>query len=157
MEFKQTQLDNGLTIIAETTASASMAAGFFVRTGSRDETPEIAGVSHFLEHMVFKGTERRSAFEVNLAFDEMGAMYNAFTSEENTVYFGAVLPEYQGRLLDLLCDIMRPALREEDFTVEKQVILDEIALYEDQPSFRVYDKLMSAFFEGHPQGKGSGQ
>ncbi len=153
MEFKQTQLDNGLTIIAEVNpASASMAAGFFVRTGSRDETPEVSGVSHFLEHMVFKGTQRRTAFDVNREFDEMGARYNAFTSEENTVFFGAVLDEFQDRLLDLLCDILRPALRDEDFQVEKGVILEEIALYEDQPKFQVYDKLMSGFFANHPLG-----
>ncbi len=153
MEFKQTQLDNGLTVIVELNpAAASMAAGFFVRTGSRDETPEVAGVSHFLEHMIFKGTERRSAFDVNREFDQMGAMYNAFTSEENTVYFGAVLPEFQDRLLDLLCDILRPALRGEDFDIEKNVIVEEIALYQDRPSYRTYEMLMGRYFAGHPLG-----
>ena len=74
MEFKNTTLDNGLTIVAEVNgAAASMAAGFFVRTGSRDETPNISGVSHFLEHMVFKGTARRTPMDVNREFDEMGA------------------------------------------------------------------------------------
>lgn len=153
MEFRHTQLDNGLNIVTEVNpAAASMAAGFFVQTGSRDETPEISGVSHFLEHMMFKGTPRRSPFDVNREFDEMGANYNAFTSEENTVYYGAVLPEFQTRLLDLLGDILRPALREEDFEIEKNVIIDEIALYEDMPRFRVYDRLMSEFFAGHPLG-----
>ncbi|MDY6913373.1 MAG: pitrilysin family protein [Planctomycetota bacterium] len=153
MEFKQTKFENGLTIVAEVNpAAASMAAGFFVRTGSRDETSAVSGVSHFLEHMMFKGTKRRSAFDVNREFDEMGASYNAFTSEENTVYFAAVLPEFQARILDLLCDIMRPALRAEDFEVEKKVILDEIARYQDIPQFRVYDKLMSEHFAGHPLG-----
>jgi len=153
MEFASSKLDNGLTIVTEVNPAArSMAAGFFVKTGSRDETPDVAGVSHFLEHMVFKGTDRRSAFDVNLDFDRLGAHYNAFTSEENTVFYGWVLPEHQTRLLDLLCDILRPALREEDFSVEKNVILDEIARYEDQPRFRVYDKLMAAHFAGHPLG-----
>jgi len=153
MRFEHTTLDNGLTVVAEVNdAAASMAAGFFVRTGSRDETGDVAGVSHFLEHMIFKGTDRRSAFDVNLDFDRMGANYNAFTSEENTVFYGAVLPEYQDRLLDLLCDILRPSLREEDFTVEKNVILDEIALYQDMPKFRVYDNLMTAHFTPHPLG-----
>ena len=153
MQFKHTKLENGLTIIAEVNpAAASMAAGFFVRTGSRDEMPDVSGVSHFLEHMVFKGTERRSAFDVNREFDEIGASYNAFTSEENTVYYAAVLPEFQTRMLELLCDIMRPALRAEDFEVEKKVILDEIARYQDIPRFRVYDKLMSEHFASHPLG-----
>ena len=153
MQFHQTQLDNGLTIIAETNDSvASMAAGFFVRTGSRDEWPDVAGVSHFLEHMMFKGSAARSAEEVNLGFDEIGASYNAMTSEEKTVYFGGALPEHQQRLVDLLCDLLKPALRQEDFDVEKQVILDEIALYEDQPTFRTYVKLMETYFDGHPLG-----
>jgi len=151
MEFTHTTLDNGLTIIGEVNpAAASMAAGFFVRTGSRDETSEVAGVSHFLEHMMFKGTARRSAFDVNREFDEIGASYNAFTSEENTVYYAAVLPEYMEGVVDLLGDMLRPALRQEDFDVEKNVIIDEIARYEDTPSYRVYEKAMAQFFAGHP-------
>jgi 16S rRNA G1207 methylase RsmC len=95
MEFKKKVLDNGLTIIGEVNeASLSAAVGFFCKTGSRDETDEISGVSHFLEHMMFKGTEKMSALEVNEAFDHLGAKFNAFTSEENTVYYAAVLPEY---------------------------------------------------------------
>ena len=151
MKLKHAQLDNGLTIIAEVRqTAASMAAGFFVRTGARDETPDVAGVSHFLEHMVFKGTARRSPLEVNRQFDSMGANYNAFTSEENTVFYGAVLPEYQDDLLDLLCDILRPSLRKEDFDLEKNVILDEIARYEDMPRYRVYEMLLAEYFRPHP-------
>jgi len=153
MEFRTETLDNGLTIVGEiNTDAASMAAGFFCRTGSRDESPEVLGVSHFLEHMVFKGTPRRTALQVNLEFDQMGANYNAFTSEENTVFYGAVLPEYQDRLVDLLGDILRPSLRQDDFDMEKKVILDEIALYEDHPHFRVYDRLMTEYFHSHPLG-----
>ncbi len=151
MEFKEAQLPNGLKIIGEfSPAAASLAAGFFVRTGSRDETPEVAGVSHFLEHMMFKGTEQRTAFDINRQFDDMGANYNAFTAEENTVYYGAVLPEFQDRLLDLLGDMLRPALRVDDFETEKNVILEEIALYDDRPQFRLYEKLMATHFAGHP-------
>ena len=87
MEFLSHVLENGLEIVAECNGEAhSTALGFFVRTGSRDETDAVAGVSHFLEHMLFKGTPSRSADDVNREFDEMGAHYNAFTSEENTVY-----------------------------------------------------------------------
>jgi len=153
MEFTRSTLDNGLTVIAEINpAAASMAVGFFAKTGSRDETPEVAGVSHFLEHMMFKGTGRRSAFDVNREFDEMGANYNAFTSEENTVYYAAVLPEFQLRAVDLLGDMLRPSLRQEDFDTEKNVILEEIALYQDMPAFRVHEQLMGGFFAGHPLG-----
>ena len=151
MEFKTTTLANGLTIIGEVNPSAkSLAAGFFAKTGSRDETDEISGVSHFLEHMIFKGTDRRNPLEVNLEFDELGASYNAFTSEENTVYYAGVLPEFQTAMLDLMGDLMRPALRQEDFDMEKEVILDEIARYEDQPTFKMYEHLMAAHFAGHP-------
>jgi predicted Zn-dependent peptidase len=153
MEFHRTVLDNGLTIVAESNPqSASMAAGFFVRTGSRDEAADVSGVSHFLEHMAFKGTARRSPFDVNRDFDRLGAEYNAFTSEENTVYYGAVLSEFQTDLLDILSDILRPALRVEDFEIEKNVILDEIARYQDQPAYQVYEKLMGEHFRGHPLG-----
>ena len=154
MKFQKTQLTNGLEIIAEVDPSAaSMAGGFFVRTGSRDETANISGVSHFLEHMVFKGTERRSAMDVNLEYDRMGAQYNAFTSEENTVFYASVLPEFQDDCLDILCDILRPSLRTDDFDLEKGVIHEEIAMYEDRPQFRLYDKLMGGHFAGHPLGK----
>ncbi|MHC4715465.1 MAG: M16 family metallopeptidase [Planctomycetota bacterium] len=153
MEFKQAQLPNGLKIVGEINPdAATLAVGLFVRTGSRDETAQVAGVSHFLEHMMFKGTDRRTAFDINREFDEMGAHYNAFTAEENTVYFGAVLPEFQDRLLDLLGDMLRPALREDDFDTEKNVILEEIALYDDRPHFRLYEKLMARHFAGHPLG-----
>jgi len=150
VEFKQVRLANGLTIIAELMESArSMALGFFVRTGSRDETPEVSGVSHFLEHMMFKGTDKRSALEVNLEFDAMGAKYNAFTSEENTVYYAAVLPEYQKRVLDLWADLMRPALRGEDFEMEKGVICEEIAMYKDLPHYDVMDQCRRLHFGEH--------
>src|SRR5947208_16452589 len=106
---------NGLQIIGETSPSArSVALGFFVRTGSRDETPDVSGVTHFLEHMVFKGTPKRSALDVNREFDRIGADYNAFTSEENTVFHAAVLPEYVPAAVDVLADILRPSLRPED-------------------------------------------
>jgi len=153
VDFRQTQLDNGLTVIAEVNpAAASLAVGFFVVTGSRDETPALGGVSHFLEHMVFKGTSRRQALDVNREIDEMGADCNAGTTEENTIFYASVLPAFRERLIDLLADILRPALRQDDFDTEKQVILDEIALYEDQPQFRVYEKLMAEHFDGHPLG-----
>jgi predicted Zn-dependent peptidase len=154
VKFQQTTLPNGLEIVAECDDAAySTAVGFFVKTGARDETDQISGVSHFLEHMVFKGTPNRTADEVNREFDEMGADYNAFTSEENTVYHAAVLPEYQNRAVALLADIMRPSLRDEDFNTEKQVIIEEIRMYDDQPPFGVDDKCRAALFGDHPLGR----
>lgn len=151
MEFLEHRLPNGLEIVAERNAQAySTALGFFVKTGSRDETDELAGVSHFLEHMMFKGTPTRTADDVNREFDEMGAHYNAFTSEEGTVYYAAVLPEYQRSALELLADIMRPSLRQEDFDTEKKVIIEEIRMYEDQPPFGADDRCKAAHFGRHP-------
>ncbi|MBY0513152.1 MAG: insulinase family protein, partial [Gemmataceae bacterium] len=134
MPFHHHALPNGLTLIGESSPSArSIALGFFVRTGSRDETPEVSGVSHYLEHMMFKGTPRRTAHDVNLDFDRIGASNNAYTSEENTVYYAAVLPEYLPQAVDVLADILRPSLRDADFDMEKGVILNEIKMYDDQP------------------------
>ena len=151
MQFSHHLLDNGLRVVVEhNPASHSLSLGFFVNTGARDETDEIAGVSHFLEHMLFKGTDRRTTEQVNEEFDELGAHYNAFTSEEHTVYFASLLPEKQTEVVDLLCDIMRPALRGEDFLLEQQVILEEIQMYDDQPPFGADEKIRAAFFAGHP-------
>ena len=153
MEFKHTQLDNGLTVVGEiNTAAQSAAVGFFVRTGSRDETSEVSGVSHFLEHMMFKGTDNLSAAEVNEAFDRLGAKYNAFTSEENTVYYAAVLPEYLLAVTELWSRLMRPSLRRQDFDIEKNVIKEEIAMYKDLPQFDVMDRCKTLHFKDHPCG-----
>jgi predicted Zn-dependent peptidase len=154
MEFLKHTLPNGLEIVAECNGEAySTALGFFVKTGARDETDAVAGVSHFLEHMAFKGTSTRSADDVNREFDEMGAHHNAFTNEENTVYYAAVLPEYLDRAVELLGDILRPALREDDFTTEKQVILEEIEMYEDQPPFGADEKARALYFGSHSLGR----
>lgn len=151
MKFEHRQLSSGLTLIAESNPAAhSVAAGYFVRTGSRDETPAVSGVSHFLEHMAFKGDERYSADDINRIFDEIGARYNASTSEEITMYYAAVLPEYLERTLELLTTLMQPSLRQDDFDMEKNVILEEISMYDDQPSFTCYDNAMATHFCSHP-------
>ena len=141
MTFHHQTLANGLTILGETNPAAlSVALAFWVKTGSRDETPEVSGVSHFLEHMVFKGTERRDAFTVNRDFSRIGADNNAWTSEENTVFHAVVLPEFLPQVVDVLADILRPSLRKEDFDMEKKVILDEIVRYEVQPGWSAYEQ-----------------
>jgi predicted Zn-dependent peptidase len=151
MDFRHTTLANGLTIIGEPNPIArSMALGFFVRTGARDESPELHGCTHFLEHMVFKGTPRRTAMQVNIDFDRIGANYNAYTSEENTVFHAAVLPEYLPQAVDILTDILRPSLRPEDFDMEKKVIIEEIQMYADEPMWSVYDEAKTLFFGPHP-------
>jgi predicted Zn-dependent peptidase len=151
--FRTHTFPHGLELVGEVIPQArSAAVGFYVRTGSRDETPAESGVSHFLEHMMFKGTPRRSAMDVNLDFDRIGASYNAFTSEELTAYYAAVLPEYVAPAVDVLTDILRPSLRQDDFDTEKLVILEEIGMYADMPSAAAFDKAREAYFAGHPLG-----
>ncbi len=150
MQFHKTELSNGLQIIGEINPSVqSVAVGFFVRTGSRDETDEVSGVSHFLEHMAFKGNEKYTAEDINRIFDDVGARYNASTSEEITLYYAAILPEYLERTFELLSVLLQPSLRQDDFDMEKNVILEEIGMYQDQPSFTAYENLMQIHFKGH--------
>jgi predicted Zn-dependent peptidase len=151
MQFKHKQLQNGLTIISEIQPPAQTAAmGFFVRTGSRDENAAVSGVSHFLEHMLFKGTDTLSWQQVNEAFDGLGASFNAFTGEENTVYFAAVLAEYLPEVAKLWSQLMRPALRENDFDIEKNVILEEIAMCKDLPRYEILEDARALHFGSHP-------
>jgi len=154
MQYHQYELSNGLNIVAELTPSVhSVAAGFFVRTGARDEISDVSGVSHFLEHMAFKGNDKYSADDVNRIFDEVGARYNASTGEDVTTYYAAVLPEYLGTTMEMLAVLMQPSLRQDDFDMEKNVILEEIGMYDDMPSFTAYDNVMATHFFGHPLGQ----
>jgi predicted Zn-dependent peptidase len=151
LEFHQHQLPNGLQIIAEADPNAhSFAAGLYVNAGSRDESPPINGVSHFLEHMMFKGSSKYTWEDVNRIFDEIGARYNAATTQENTSYYANVLPEFTERAIEHLSYLLRPSIRQEDFDTEKKVILEEIAMHQDDPGFRVYEALMKTHFGNHP-------
>ncbi len=152
-EFKHATLPNGLRVVAETDPrSYSMSLGYFVRAGSRNELDPQSGLSHFLEHMMFKGTAKRSAEDVNRELDELGGQSNAYTSEEQTVYYATVLPKFQDRIVDLLTDMMTPVLDETEFETERNVILEEIAKYEDQPPFGGFERAMEIFFS--PRGLG---
>ncbi len=149
--FKHHRLSNGLTIVGEVDPAAhTSAAGFFVKTGARDEAPALMGVSHFLEHMMFKGTETLSADELNRAFDAIGARNNAYTSNEMTCFYAQALPEHMPRIVELLGTMMRPALRDADFTMERGVILEEIAMYKDNPFWILYESCVEKHFGAHP-------
>jgi predicted Zn-dependent peptidase len=151
--FQQHVCGNGLRVIAEVDPAAHTAAsGFFVKTGARDERTPLMGVSHFLEHMMFKGTADLSAEELNRRFDGMGARNNAFTSGEMTCFYAQVLPERLGEANDLLARMMRPALRQDDFDREKSVILEEIAMYKDEPLSVLYDAVNESHYRGHTLG-----
>ena len=151
IEFKRTTLPNGLTVAAEVDPDAHTAAiGFFVKTGARDEDPALMGVSHFLEHMMFKGTQTRTAEDVDREFDSIGADHNAFTTTELTAFWAHALPEHVPQAAEILADILRPALRADDFEDERSVILEEIAMYEDQPFWVLYERTMEAFYRDYP-------
>ncbi len=151
MQFRTAVLENGLTIIAEVDPAAhTAAAGFFVKTGARDEATPLMGVSHFLEHMMFKGTGDLSAEDLNRAYDEIGARNNAYTSNEMTCFYAQILPEHVPTGVDLLGRMMRPALRGADFDTEKGVILEEIAMYKDKPFWVLYEKAIEQHYGTHP-------
>lgn len=144
-------LDNGLRIVVETMPDVSSAAvGFLVDTGARDETPEQAGVSHFLEHMMFKGTPRRDWSQITIDFDRMGSTYNAYTSIDRTVYYGWVRKNDIGRQVELLADMLESTIPQEEFDKEKQVVLEEIAMAKDSLDHVAFDFLQEKVFEGHP-------
>jgi predicted Zn-dependent peptidase len=153
-EFFQNRLPNGLQIVGQRMPDLeSVSVCFFARTGARDEhDPAIFGVSHFLEHMVFKGTASRDAERITLDFNRMGAEFNAYTSVEQTVYYARVLGQYLPNAVDLLSDMMRPRLDGHDFALERNVILEEIARSEDVPTSQAYRRLMQTYFEDHPLG-----
>jgi len=152
--FYTHRLNNGLQIVGQPMPDfESVAVSYYVHTGSRDEKdPVIAGVSHFLEHMVFKGTKSLDWQEITLAFNKIGAELNAFTSHESTVYYARVLGEYLDRAVELLSDMMYPRLAESDFETEKEVIVNEIARSEDQPYNITYRRMMQTYFGDHPLG-----
>ncbi len=130
----------------------SVALGLWVRTGSRNETPAQAGVSHFLEHLLFKGTERYSAIEISERFDGLGASVNAATGKETTHLHARFLDEHTDEVFELLAEmLLGPTYPEIDS--ERDVVLEEIAMYEDEPQDRVHDILADAVFGEHPLGR----
>jgi predicted Zn-dependent peptidase len=145
----------GLRVVTEAVPSVrSVALGLWVRTGSRDETPEQAGVSHFLEHLLFKGTDRHSAIEISELFDGMGAATNAATSKESTHLHARFLDEHTDEAFQLLGEMLvAPALPRAEVDSEREVVLEEIAMYEDEPQDRVHDVLASAVHGDHPLGR----
>src|ERR671914_328365 len=148
-----TTLDSGARVVTEHVDSVrSIALGFWVRAGSRDEAGEQAGISHFLEHLLFKGTDRFSSTEIDELFDAMGAEINAGTGKETTSVYSRFLDQHLERAFDVMADmVLRPSYP--DIDSERQVVIEEIAMYEDEPSDKVHDVLASAVFGDHPLGR----
>ncbi|MFM8527494.1 MAG: M16 family metallopeptidase [bacterium] len=152
---RTTELDSGVRVVTEAVPSVrSVALGLWVRTGSRDESIEQAGVSHFLEHLLFKGTKRYTAIELNERFDSLGAAFNAATSKETTHIHARFLDEHTEEVFDLMSEMMlHSTLPEAEVDSERQVVIEEIAMYEDEPQDKVHDVLDEALFGDHPLGR----
>jgi predicted Zn-dependent peptidase len=148
-------LGNGIRLVSERMPDVrSVALGFWVDVGSRDETPELAGVSHYLEHLLFKGTEARTARQIAESVEAVGGEMNAFTTKEYTAFYTRLLDDDLDLGLDILCDIISaPAFRPDEVEAERQVILEEILMHEDEPSELVHDLFTEALFPRHPLGR----
>ncbi len=151
----KTTLPNGLRVVTEKIESVkSISVGIWVKTGSRNETPEMAGVTHFLEHMLFKGTDKRSAYDIALSMESVGGYLNAFTSSEYTCYFARCVNTQMERALDVLSDmVLNPSFPEEEVEKEKKVVIEEMKMYRDSPDDYLFEEYSSKMFEGHELGR----
>ncbi len=152
--YQQARLDNGLRIVCETVPGVhSVSLGVWVGTGSRYEEPALNGISHFIEHMMFKGTGRRTTKQIAEAIDAVGGQLNAFTTKEYTCYYAKVLHQHFQLGIDLLADMITGSLfQPEELEKEKQVVLEEIKSFEDSPDELVHDLFAETVLKGHPLG-----
>ncbi|MGE7637715.1 M16 family metallopeptidase [Peribacillus frigoritolerans] len=152
--IKKYTCQNGVRIVLENIPTVRSAAiGVWIKTGSRNETPELNGVSHFLEHMFFKGTTKRNAREIAESFDSIGGQVNAFTSKEYTCYYAKVMDNHASYALEILADMFfNSTFDGEELKKEKNVVYEEIKMYEDTPDDIVHDLLSKAVYENHPLG-----
>lgn len=148
-------LRNGLRIVTERIDSVkSISVGIWVKTGSRNEKKELAGVTHFLEHMLFKGTEKRTAFEIAQSMESVGGYLNAFTSSEYTCYYARCVDEQLGRALDVLSDmVLNPSFPEEEVEKEKKVVIEEMKMYRDSPDDYLFEAFTTKMFQDHALGR----
>ncbi len=154
-KYKKTLLDSGATLVTEHhSMSLSFSVGFWLDVGSRYETEKLSGITHFLEHIVFKGTKRRSAFDIAKSLEALGGDLNAFTSKEHTCFHGLVLKDDWKEAVDVLVDLVsNMKFSKKDFANEKNVIIQEIAMSEDQPDDIIYDYMLEPVFAGHTVGR----
>ncbi|WP_442599548.1 M16 family metallopeptidase [Neobacillus sp. D3-1R] len=152
--IKKYTCQNGVRVVLENIPTVrSVAIGVWIGTGSRNENPQNNGISHFLEHMFFKGTKTRSAREIAESFDSIGGQVNAFTSKEYTCYYAKVLDTHADFALEILSDMFfHSTFDEEELKKEKKVVYEEIKMYEDTPDDIVHDLLSKAVYETHPLG-----
>lgn len=152
-QYNTAMLPNGLRIIHRPSASPVVYCGYAVNAGTRDELPGEEGMAHFVEHMTFKGTEKRKAIQILNSLERVGGDLNAFTGKEDTVYHAAILHEHTARAVDLLTDIVfNSTYPQADIDKEVEVICDEIESYNDSPSELIYDETENAVFDHCPLG-----
>ena len=153
--IRRTVLPGGLRVVTESMPTVrSVAFGIWVGVGSRDEAPGLAGASHFLEHLLFKGTKRRDALQIAAVMDAVGGEMNAFTAKEYTCYYARVLDEDLPLAVDVVSDMVTSSLiTTDDFESERGVILEEIAMHDDAPDDIVHDAFARAIFGDHPLGR----
>ena len=155
MKFDRTDLPGGIRILSEKMPEVrSVSLGFWIGVGSRDEPSELQGSSHFLEHLLFKGTEKRSASDIAELFDAVGGEANAYSAKEYTCFYGRVLDKDLPMATEVISDmLLSPKLLPEDVESERNVILEEIAMHEDTPEDLVHDVFIETLFGGHPLGR----
>jgi predicted Zn-dependent peptidase len=152
---RRSVLPGGLRVVTETLPTVRSATfGIWAAVGSRDETPVLNGATHYLEHLLFKGTERRSALDISAAVDAVGGEMNAFTAKEYTCYYARVLDTDLPLAIDVVCDMLTGSLiRQEDIDAERGVVLEEIAMTEDDPGDQVHDLFSTAMLGDTPLGR----
>ncbi|HEX9952697.1 MAG TPA: pitrilysin family protein [Rubricoccaceae bacterium] len=153
--FERTVLASGVRVVTEAIPTAHTASvGVWVDAGSRDESDAEGGITHFLEHMVFKGTTSRPGYLINQRMEAVGGYVNAFTSKEHTCFYAKGLAEHAGRALDTVLDLVTaPTLPAKEIEKEKDVVVEEIKMYEDTPDDQVFDLVEAAVYPGHPLGR----
>lgn len=153
--YSKDVLDNGVVIVGEEMPGvSSVAIGFWIKTGSRFEETEEAGISHLIEHLLFKGTTKRDARQIAESIEEVGGQLNAFTSKEYTCFYIRVLEEYLPLAVDVLSDMLFNSLfSEEAINREKGVVAEELSMYEDTPDDIIHDYFSQAIWDGHPLGR----
>jgi len=153
--IRKTTLDSGLNVVSEKIESVkSVSVGIWVKTGSRNETEKQAGITHFLEHMLFKGTKKRTAFDIAQSMESVGGYLNAFTSTEYTCYYARCLDSQVDNAIEVLSDMIKNSqFPEEELEKEKKVVLEEMKMYKDSPDDVVFEEFSSQVFKDHPIGR----
>src|SRR5690606_35297800 len=149
--FQKTTLPNGVRVLTESIPSVrSISVGVWVDTGSRDEADAEAGISHFIEHMVFKGTQRRRMHHIARRMEAVGGYLNAFTGKEYTCYYARALDEHLERAIDTVCDlVLAPQFPQKELEKEKDVVVEEMKMYEDNPEDFIFDRFESVLYPDH--------